>query len=530
MRLLATVTLVCSSFAASAYAAYETSPDTCGGLPKVQVGTIDGTCLGLVIQKGPGAPLKKPRKIAQVAGRDAYLLTDMGGWNPNLGTLYLIERNQAGYAIRQLKSKLNLPHQIIAGPDGRYYLGEAHRIVAFGVNAENEVENWRTVVADLPDVGDNLHPLTHFIFMENRDLLVNIGAATDACRGELAAGVCAGRENHGLLRLYRYLPDSGGWDPDFEIYARGLRNSMALVRHPSGAILQAENGADFKAAGEPYEEINVVERGADYGWPYCYDNDAADPDWNSPGRCRGESYRSPWTLMPPHAAPLDMIYYTGDLLPGLRNHLIVGWHGYRQFGQRLVAYEVDARGRPLRSDHAGIRSSPTKSNPDFAEQAYAPDGSRGPVARHIELVSAWNKTPGVRPRGAPVGLMQADDGSLWVVDDRNKAVLRFTRGEPWRAAGAVAAAHAPVYREDPDYAGVVLPVLQRRCQACHEFLKGVEAGKVAGAFGREGWLDAPLSDSKLAAVMAAGAMPPQEKLPATEAALIEDWLGGLRVE
>lgn len=301
MRVLSTAILAAWLLAPGPVAAepYAPTGETCGGMPKVAVGTMDGVCIGLVLQRGPELKLVKPRKIAQIAGQDAFLLTDMGGWDGHVGSLYLIERHGGAYAARRLRSKLNLPHQILRGPGGRYYLGEAHRITSFALGAKNRPVGWRTEVDGLPDLSDNLHPLTHFIFLGNGDLLVNVGAATDSCGDEVAAGVCRARESNGLLRRYRYLPKSGVWATDYEVFAKGLRNSMALVQHPSGTVPQAENGVDFKEAGEPYKEINVLRPGGDYGWPYCHDNDAAHPDWNRAEDCRSGKYERPWTLMPP---------------------------------------------------------------------------------------------------------------------------------------------------------------------------------------------------------------------------------------
>jgi hypothetical protein len=375
-----------------------------------------------------------------------------------------------------------------------------------------------------------LHPRARFIFLASGDLLVNIGAATDSCGNEADTGACRAREANGLLRHYRHLPASGVWSTAFEVHATGLRNSMALVRHPSGTVLQAENGTDYKALGTPYEEINIVERGGDYGWPYCHDNDAADPHWNRDGDCRTGAYARPWTLMPPHTAPLDMIYYTGDLLPALTGRLLVGWHGYRAYGHRLVAYAVDGKGRPLRGAGATFRSDPTATEPWFAESAYAPAGSAGPVSQHLEITTGWNRLPGIRPRGAPVGLLEAEDGSLWIVDDKNQAVLRMAPGEPWRHEAARNGAQSGSFEQDAELAARAQPVLVERCQACHEFLKDVTPGDLAGAMAQEGWLATPLYESKLAAALKSGKMPPENPIPEGDQALIREWLFKLTPE
>jgi streptogramin lyase len=42
-----------------------------------------------------------------------------------------------------------------------------------------------------------------------------------------------------------------------------------------------------------------------------------------------------------------------------------------------------------------------------------------------ELIAEWYKVDGVRPRGAPMGLRGAADGAIWLVEDRNKSILRL---------------------------------------------------------------------------------------------------------
>ena len=52
------------------------------------------------------------------------------------------------------------------------------------------------------------------------------------------------------IRRYAYLGD-GKWSPNFTVMAQGLRNSVAMVRHSSGTLLQAENSEDFPPADTP---------------------------------------------------------------------------------------------------------------------------------------------------------------------------------------------------------------------------------------------------------------------------------------
>ena len=95
--------------------------------------------------------------------------------------------------------------------------------------------------------------------------------------------------------------------------AQGLRNSVALARHRSGTLLEGDNRDGFHARRHsPFEKLNVLRQGsAHYGWPYCYDMDGTNPAWAEVHvmDCASAAYTKPVRLLPPHSAPLGMLYY-----------------------------------------------------------------------------------------------------------------------------------------------------------------------------------------------------------------------------
>ncbi len=177
---------------------------------------------------------------------------------------------------------------------------------------------------------------------------------------------------------------------------------MALAVNPaSGEVWQAENSRDYinrKIPGLesdenlPHEEVNLLKQGAHYGWPYCYDNNIAAPEFPAADCSR---YSKPVRLMPGHAAPLGMLFYGGDAAPAAwRNSLIIGWHGYRNNGHRIVAYHLDAN-KQLQGEYT-------------------------------ELVSDWADAPGKHPMGAPTDLKADAQGTIWITEDRNGTLLALT--------------------------------------------------------------------------------------------------------
>ncbi|MEI9886835.1 MAG: PQQ-dependent sugar dehydrogenase [Rhizomicrobium sp.] len=275
-------------------------------------------------------------------------------------------------------------------------------------------------------------PLSFFIFDANGDLLVNVGAPSDQCathgkpNGTTACVESEGDEKTAGVRRYAYL-GGGRWNPHFTMFARGLRNSLGLVRHASGTLLQAENSIDYPPADSPFEELNVLRDGAHYGWPYCYDMASAAPVWAKSGAmdCRSAAHEKPVRLLPPHAAPLSMLYYDGAMFPALRGALLMTWHGYRPTGARIAAFAVDGRGIPVLTPNARYAAYAGATGDDTITKPYP-----GPASEPLLLAPGWNRIAGERPMGTPVGLAVAADGAIWVTEDKNATILRIAPDRP----------------------------------------------------------------------------------------------------
>ena len=109
-----------------------------------------------------------------------------------------------------------------------------------------------------------------------------------------------------------------------EIWSFGHRNMVGLTVHPdTGAIWESENGP------QGGDEINIIKKGANYGWPLVsYGRDYAGPRV-SEGTSR-EGMESPWIVWIPSIAASGLTFYTGDRFPNWRRNLFVGG---MQFGR-----------------------------------------------------------------------------------------------------------------------------------------------------------------------------------------------------
>lgn len=116
----------------------------------------------------------------------------------------------------------------------------------------------------------------------------------------------------------------------------------------------------------PPEEIDILQDGGDYGWPYCHSDRVPNPEYKDQARC--DRTLAPALEMQAHSAPLGITFLANaTLLPEpMRGDMLVAFHGSWNrsvpTGAKIVRVRI-ANNRPV-------------SYEDFLWGFQRPNGSR----------------------------------------------------------------------------------------------------------------------------------------------------------
>jgi glucose/arabinose dehydrogenase len=115
-----------------------------------------------------------------------------------------------------------------------------------------------------------------------------------------------------------------------QIWTLGHRNPLGLAFAPDGKLWEVEMGP---AGGD---EMNLIERGRNYGYPRASNGDHYDGR-DIPDHRPGDGFEAPKVTWTPVISPGDMIIYTGSLFPQWQGDALVGGLS----GEALVHVDID---------------------------------------------------------------------------------------------------------------------------------------------------------------------------------------------
>ena len=281
-----------------------------------------------------------------------------------------------------------------------------------------------TIVMGMPS--DRNHAAKSIAIGPDENLYVNIGAPSNACQaqsrqqGSPGIDPCPQLEDRG--GIWRFSASRARQQQNgSRAFATGLRNVVALALNPeTGSLFGTMHGRDSlhelwpdlfteaQRVEKPAEEFVLIERGDDFGWPYCYHDPQTGtkylgPEYGGDGRTVGRCARAkdPLAGFPAHWAPNGLVFYHGEQFP----------ERYR--GGAFVAFHGSWNRSPAPQAGYNVAFVPMSGDMVTGEWSVFADGFAG---------------GNVSPRGAegrPAGIAVGPDGSLFVSDDQGGSIWRI---------------------------------------------------------------------------------------------------------
>ena len=220
--------------------------------------------------------------------------------------------------------------------------------------------------------------------------------------------------------IWRFSADKTGqkFPADGEQWATGIRDMTSLDwSSADGHLYGIMHGRDSsnrfwpdlistEAEDQIADEMHRVDKGTDFGWPYTYYDGVRKlrlvaPEYGGDGKTSpsGHTYSTPvLTFQARRPAPVDLMFYSGTKFPAAyRNGAFVVLHGTANrtgYNVSFIPFNNGKPGKPI----------------VFADGFAAFDKSAA--------------TP--RARYRPVGIAEAPDGSLYVVDSQVGRLWRIS--------------------------------------------------------------------------------------------------------
>jgi glucose/arabinose dehydrogenase len=306
------------------------------------------------------------------------------------GTVFVGSRSDSGavYAIHDrsisvVAKGLRMPNGV-AFKDGSLYVAELTRIVRFDQIESHLQDPPKPVVVygELPKF--EWHGWRYIAFGPDGLLYVGIGAPCNVCTVKDPLGTVS-----------RLKPDGSG----FEVFARGVRNSVGFDWQPSSKVLYfTDNGRDELGDDVPPDELNrAPKQDMSFGFPYCHGGEIPDPIYGKDKKC--SELTPPLVKLHAHVAAIGMRFYTGSMFPAeYKDQIFIAEHG--SWNRSVpIGYRIEL---------VRLRGESAKSEV-FAEG-------------WLQGREAW---------GRPADVLVMPDGALLVSDDKAGAVYRINyRAKP----------------------------------------------------------------------------------------------------
>jgi glucose/arabinose dehydrogenase len=251
--------------------------------------------------------------------------------------------------------------------------------------AKGKVEGAPVKVVDLP-VSTTGHWTRTIGFGRDGKMYVAMGSKCNICEDD----------DSRRTTIMVYNDDGSGGRP----FAKGMRNPIGFDWDAKGVMWADDMGQDKLGEEKPGDEINRVENGKNYGWPYFIENNMPNPDPDLKtfkGSLSAEQATPPALILQPHSSPIDLRFYKGKKFPAAyQNAMFVALHGSAPANRKdKIGYKV-------------VRVVFENGKPTGLE----------------DFATGWLKDNQVL--GRPAGLITGADGALYISDDSKGFIYRVS--------------------------------------------------------------------------------------------------------
>ena len=179
----------------------------------------------------------------------------------------------------------------IHAPSGDVYVSYQGAITVLrDTNGDGRSDEKRLLVDHLPF---DRHQNDNLEFGPDGWLYVGVGSPCDACEDP-------DPRSASILRFNVETSES-------EIFATGMRNPFDIAFHPeTGDLFATDNGRDDLGMEGPFEELNHIVPGGDYGYPNC---------WNEQDQPGCENTIPPIAFFESHSSADGVDFYSGESFP-----------------------------------------------------------------------------------------------------------------------------------------------------------------------------------------------------------------------
>jgi glucose/arabinose dehydrogenase len=268
------------------------------------------------------------------------------------------------------------------------------KLVRYPYDAETGTLGEEEKLIDIASSPTDRHFTRSLLFLPspNEDtLLVSVGSSCDVCHEQ--------DTEHASILSYNVKTGKK------EQYAKGLRNATFISLNPvNGQVFATEMGRDALGDEIPPDEINIIKKGGNYGWPACFGKNIHDDkfDKNTYIRnpCQEPFETESFADIPAHSAPLGLAFIPEEGWPEEYWYdLLVAYHGSwnrtEPTGYKIVRMKFDAKG-----NYSGTE----------------------------DFITGWLTAQGEKI-GRPADIKVFSGGTAYITDDASGVIYKLTRAK-----------------------------------------------------------------------------------------------------